>query len=278
MEPTAEHTLTRAQRMDRHCDEFEALWLQGSEPQVEPFLQRAAEEDRAELRPELLAIDEHYRRLRGAPPNELLGAAPVPTGAGRVANDSTGATAKTHFSGGPVGGRSAAPAESSWELPGYEILGEIGRGSMGVVYRARQKGLGRIVAVKVLLSTGHEETQRFQAEAAAIARLHHPNCVQIYAVGVTQGRPFLTLELLEGGTLAQHTAGLAQPPRNAARLIETLARAIHEAHQARPNQSCLDVRSASKIAWHRETIPRYRQSRTSHRVCPRRSASVLVRA
>src|SRR5262245_13720284 len=82
-------------------------------------------------------------------------------------------------------------------LPGYEILGELGRGGMGVVYRARQKGLNRLVALKMILAAEHAgelERARFKAEAEAVARLQHPNIVQIYEIGEQGGRPFFSLE------------------------------------------------------------------------------------
>jgi WD40 repeat protein/serine/threonine protein kinase len=119
-------------------------------------------------------------------------------------------------------------------VTGYEILGELGRGGMGVVYKAHQKGLNRFVALKMVLSgihAGSEEMERFRAEAEAVARLQHPNIVQVYEVGEQDGRPFFSLEYVEGGSLAQRLDGTPQPARASAQLVETLARAIHFAHQ-----------------------------------------------
>ena len=118
-------------------------------------------------------------------------------------------------------------------VPGYEILGELGRGGMGVVYQARQLGLHRTVALKMVLTgihTGPKDLARFRAEAAVIARLQHPNIVQIYDVGEAAGRPYFVLEFVAGGSLAQHLQGTPQPARPAAQLVETLARAVHAAH------------------------------------------------
>jgi serine/threonine protein kinase len=118
-------------------------------------------------------------------------------------------------------------------VPGYEIVGELGRGGMGVVYQARQLGLNRDVALKMILTgfeAGPKELTRFRAEAATIARVRHPNIVQIYDVGEAAGRPYFVLEFVAGGSLAEHLRGMPQPVRGAAQLIETLAQAVHAAH------------------------------------------------
>jgi tetratricopeptide (TPR) repeat protein len=120
-------------------------------------------------------------------------------------------------------------------VPGYDIEGELGRGGMGVVYRAVQRALKRPVALKMILAGVHalpDERERFRREAEAIARLRHPNIVQIYEVGEEGGRPFLSLEFVDGGGLDRYTAGTPQPPREAAALVAVLARAMHVAHQA----------------------------------------------
>jgi choice-of-anchor C domain-containing protein len=119
-------------------------------------------------------------------------------------------------------------------LPGYEILGELGRGGMGVVYKARQLGLNRVTAVKMVLAGSHagaEALKRFQAEAQAAAALHHPHIVAVYDVGTQDGCPFYSMEYVAGGTLKERLQGPPQPVRQAARLIETLARAVHYAHE-----------------------------------------------
>jgi serine/threonine-protein kinase len=126
------------------------------------------------------------------------------------------------------------PAPPPVTVPGYEILGELGRGGMGVVYQARQTRLNRLVALKMILSGAHASPQhvaRMRAEAEALARLAHPNIVQIYDVGEQDGRPFLALEYADGGSLERRLQRQPQPPRQSAELIETLARASHAAHQ-----------------------------------------------
>jgi serine/threonine protein kinase len=130
--------------------------------------------------------------------------------------------------------RRAADEEPLPRVVGHEILEEIGRGGAGVVYKARQISLGRLVALKMLLDGSHaarDELARFRREAAAIARLRHANIVQIYEVGTQDGRPFFSMEYVAAGSLAQYLAGTPQDSRSAAQLVGTLAEAIHAAHQ-----------------------------------------------
>jgi serine/threonine protein kinase/tetratricopeptide (TPR) repeat protein len=119
-------------------------------------------------------------------------------------------------------------------VPGYTIERELGRGGMGVVYRARHERLRRVVALKVLLASGHAsatDRARFRAEAEAVARLSHPHIVQVYDVGEHDGQPYLALEHVAGESLAKHLAGRPLPPHAAAELVEALARALHYAHE-----------------------------------------------
>ena len=131
----------------------------------------------------------------------------------------------------------APPAGAAQELPrvpGYEILAELGRGRWGVVFHARQQQLNRVVALKMILTgtfAGSQELARFDTEASAVARLQHPNIVQIYQKGQHGGLSYLELEYVDGGSLEQRLAGTPQPADAAARLVETLARAVHYAHQ-----------------------------------------------
>jgi eukaryotic-like serine/threonine-protein kinase len=119
-------------------------------------------------------------------------------------------------------------------VPGYEILGELGRGGMGVVYKARQVGLNRLVALKMILAADRARAvnrARFRTEAEAVARLQHPNIVQIYAIGECDGSPYFSMELVVGPTLAQICQGRPQPCRTAAKLVGVLTGAIHCAHR-----------------------------------------------
>jgi serine/threonine-protein kinase len=119
-------------------------------------------------------------------------------------------------------------------VEGYEILGELGRGGMGVVWKARHLKLNRVVALKMIrtgVQAGREELLRFKREAEAVARMQHPNIVQVFEVGEHDGQPFFSLEFVDGGSLVEKFEGTGMPAREAATVVETLARAMHYAHE-----------------------------------------------
>jgi WD40 repeat protein len=123
---------------------------------------------------------------------------------------------------------------SDRSVHGYQLLRQIGSGGMGVVYEAKQLGLLRRVALKMIQGGAHaapEHRDRFRSEAAAAARLHHPNIVEIYEVGELDGCPYIAMEYVDGGSLAQQLSSEPQPARSAARLVQTLAGAVEHAHQ-----------------------------------------------
>jgi predicted Ser/Thr protein kinase len=144
-------------------------------------------------------------------------------------------TPVSFFADGPsVGSVARTSSGLGVEVPGYEVLEEVGRGGMGVVYKARQVALNRLVALKMVPAGQHagaHELARFRTEAEVIAQLQHPHIVQIYDVGLHEGCPYFSMEFIEGRTLDQHCAGTPQSPERSASLVETLARAIHYAHQ-----------------------------------------------
>ncbi len=164
-----------------------------------------------------------------APPSEAATVAPAAPADGT----------HTLAHGPPSEAATLAPADGPASagrptLPGYEILGELGRGGMGVVYKARQLRPERLVALKMILAGAHAgegELARFRAEAEAVARLQHPNVVQIFEVGEHDGRPFFSLEYCAGGSLAEKLRGKPLAPAEAAALVEALARAVHAAHR-----------------------------------------------
>jgi WD40 repeat protein/tRNA A-37 threonylcarbamoyl transferase component Bud32 len=143
-------------------------------------------------------------------------------------------------------------------LAGYAVLEELGRGGLSVVYKARQAHPDRLVALKFLLAGGHADAEhraRFAAEADALARLQHPNIVQVFEVGQHEGVPFLALEFMAGGSLAQRLHGTPEQPRPAAVLVETLARAVQHAHargvvhrDLKPANVLLTAEGAPKVA------------------------------
>ena len=162
-----------------------------------------------------------------AVPPPPRGPAPAARAMGRRLADSGAKTA-------PHGPPRLPLHESLPAVPGYEILGELGRGGMGVVYKARQVALKRVVALKMILGgagADAEHLARMRVEAEAAARLSHPGIVQVYEVGEHEGRPFLALEYVEGGSLDKQLAGTPLPARRAAELVEALARAMHYAHE-----------------------------------------------
>jgi eukaryotic-like serine/threonine-protein kinase len=119
-------------------------------------------------------------------------------------------------------------------VPGFEILDELGRGGMGVVYKARQVALDRIVALKMILAGPHareKDLKRFEAEARAVGKFQHPNIVQIHEVGDAGGLPYFSLEFVPEGSLSQKINRDPQAPRYAAEIVEALARAMHYAHE-----------------------------------------------
>ena len=134
-----------------------------------------------------------------------------------------------------VGANSSEPSPDgkrppSRTFPGYEVLGELGRGGMGIVYRARQTSPEREVAMKVPRGSdlSEEERRRFRREADAVAQLDHPGIIPIYEVGGSERQPFLSMKLLTGGNLS---GGTQMEPRKAASIMVQIAEAIEHAHQ-----------------------------------------------
>src|SRR5262249_3770584 len=170
---------------------------------LERFTEEAPERDAGSVSLRLLqrtaaataagAPDAFLARLRESPPASAADA--LGSGAAAAGSHGTGATPAAN--GLPV-------------IPGYEILGVLSRGGMGVVYKARHLRLNRLVALKMILSgvhTGPRGLARFLAEAEAVARLRHPNIVQIYDIGEAAGSPYFALEYVEGGSLARRLKG-----------------------------------------------------------------------
>ena len=147
----------------------------------------------------------------------------------------SGSSNGTPFSSPKVQSVESRHWESGRLIGCYQLFEEIGRGGMGVVYRARQLKLNRDVALKMILSgefASPRELARFQTEAESAARLQHPNIVQVFEVSAYDRHPYLSMELVDGGNLEAQLKVHRMAPHDAARLLETIARAVHFAHQS----------------------------------------------
>jgi serine/threonine protein kinase len=233
------------------CESFERAWKEGGRPVIEDRLVAVPEAARPLLAGELLRIELEYRCRRGEQPAVTEYRARFPAFAGALADWLARARAetgpwiaaqstKTVYSdlpppGQPPSGGSANGGGQAGRLGDYELLERLGAGGMGEVYKARQHGLNRLVALKRIRGDGAADADalaRFRQEAEAVARLQHPHIVQIYAWGEQDGLPYFVLEYCPGGSLHDRLHGRPQPPAEAARLVEKLARAVQAAHDA----------------------------------------------
>ena len=176
---------------------------------------------------------------RGIPPPHQASPPPTSLVSQPLSRASDGRGATMDF--GSTGDGAEPPTVAKSErfqcekIASYDILAELGRGGMGVVYKAQDQRLKRLVALKVVLAGGHAGTTerlRFQVEVEAAARLQHPNIVQVFEVGEEDGRPFMAMEYCPGGSLEDRIRDRPQPPREAAGMVATLADALHHAHLA----------------------------------------------
>jgi hypothetical protein len=210
-------------RLDETCDRFEDAWQSGQRPRLEDFLTAVEEQERPILFRRLLDVELTYRRQ--------VGEAPTPEEYASRFPDNADFIEVILFENAHQGPR-RQPLTERPMIPGYEMLGELGRGGMAIVFMALDLARNRRVAIKTVQpDLSPLDLGRFHAEARAIAQLSHPNIVKIHEVGQHENRPFLVLEFCSGGDLAQK---LAQRPCSAdesAALLECLARAIHAAHQ-----------------------------------------------
>jgi serine/threonine-protein kinase len=237
--------LAQARAINRVCESFESARRAGESPSISAYLDSFDQAGRNGLFRELLALEIELRRGEGESPvvEEYVARYPGREAAVRevFAED---ARAEAERAGGRSLNQTTVPypcAEPGASPPGsehatigdYELLDEIARGGMGVVYRARHKGLKRLVALKMILSgqmATYQERQRFLREAELAANLDHPNIVPIYEVDEHEGRPFFSMKLIEGESLSRRVGRIVGDPRAASRLIATLARAVHYAH------------------------------------------------
>ncbi|TWT95462.1 serine/threonine-protein kinase [Neorhodopirellula pilleata] len=220
--------MSTARDIDRICDEFEAAWQAGEVPKVEEFLERIDQEYRPALREALMPLDLTYRGKLG----ETLDSGTVP---GPVKADSGFDVTLDSDADGPE--LLASPATRATKrvkyFGEYELLSEIARGGMGVVYKTRQVKLNRIVALKMILSgefAGSEAVQRFHSEAESAANLDHPGIVPNYEIGEHEGQHYFSMGFIDGQSLQGKLAAGPMRAKEAARLCSKIAEAVAYAH------------------------------------------------
>jgi eukaryotic-like serine/threonine-protein kinase len=246
------------QVIDAICDGFEADYRAGLQAELTSYLARASHVPRAMFFRELLDLELELRHENGEQPDAQAYYRRFPDLAGVI--DAAFESRNTRVTSAHAGRSSAQDGESTVTSPdpivtgaetspraeldcvmrqelglaGYEIMGELGRGGMGVVLKARQVALNRTVAVKLIKSgvfASESELLRFQNEAEAVAQLDHPHIVPIYEVGQHGGRHFFSMKLIDGTGLDKRLAEFTADPRSAAQIVAIIALAVHHAHQ-----------------------------------------------
>jgi eukaryotic-like serine/threonine-protein kinase len=263
---------SRGSTVDKLLRAFETAWRTESPPRLDDFLPKDGSERQAVL-PELVLLDLEFRLKRGEPVrvDAYLTAYPelarrrqtvlellvtefelrkrldsgvqaedyltrFPEYAADLPGHFRKVLAERSRDGAASTMRMAVPEtlrKDSPKLPGCEVLRELGRGGMGIVYLARQPALDRLVAVKVLRTMARADQQeclRFIREIQSAARLRHPHIVQLYEVGEVDGQPYCLLEYMEGGSLAERLQTMLPRGKDAAAIVETMARAMQFAH------------------------------------------------
>ena len=257
--------------LDRVCDRFEAAWKETPDrpPRLEDFLPPVGSLSRAPYFRELFEIELHYRRDTSGPAiDEYLQR--FSEFATLIAEHAADCSASSNPDGSEVAPSTVADGDAGTKVvlppvrvPGYEIGSVLGRGAMGVVHRARQVRLNREVALKILLEgspSTEGEIPRFRIETEAVARLNHPGIVQVHDAGQCRTEvgatvAYLAMEYCPGGNLTAKLAGKPLAPREAAALVEQLARAVHAAHTSgvvhrdlKPSNVLLDAGGHPKVA------------------------------
>jgi len=229
--PSTLSDLDVARAVDRACEAFETAWRDGDDPRIEDRLD-VPSNVKERLLFELLALEIELRRGRGEQPSASEYVERFPNRVVVVAR----AFAESASAGEVPGEGESKDAEgrpAPQRFGDYELLDELARGGMGVVYRARQVSLNRTVALKMILSgrfATEAELRRFRVEAEAAAQLDHPNIVPILDVGRHQGHAYFSMKLVPGGNLTRHLARYQGDHAAAARLTATIARGIDYAH------------------------------------------------
>ena len=236
-------SLEALQRIDEICLAFEDAWKTGTPPQVEQYLGDNAEPERSVLLGELLRLELDYLQRRGEMPAAAQYQARFPDHHALIAEVFAEQQARV--------AEARPPGTRIRYFGDYEILEEIAQGGMGIVYKARQLSLSRVVALKMIRSgqlASANEVERFHREAEAAANLQHPNIVAIHEVGEHDGQHYFSMDFVEGQSLAQVIGGSPQPALQSATYVQKIAQAIDYAHQRgvlHRNLGCLDRHSST---------------------------------
>ncbi len=229
--------IDRDERVDQIIADYLSAQARGEAPEPDELM--AEHPDLADSLRSFFANDDAMRKVAGSPDESAEDLPTIPPSPGNEdpATLPPANAIQDTATIPPTEPRTASPEVSldHVQVPGYEILSELGRGGMGVVYKARHVKLNRVVALKMILSGGHassEDIARFLAEAEAVATFTHPNIVQVYEVSHHNNLPFMALEFVSGGTLEDRLKGGPFRPKTAARLMEQIAHGMNAAHQA----------------------------------------------
>ena len=257
------------QRLDIVCDQFEERWLADDPPQIAEYLEQVSREEQGRLFIELLKLDLDYRHQRQEHPKEETLVEKFPEFRTEIMQVLTGqpswtkiddahlAQTQPHVEASDTPKRMRGNLPSGSHFAGYELLNEIARGGMGVVFRARQIEADRIVALKMILSgslAGHDEIERFKTEAKAAASLDHPNIVPIFDVGEFEEHHYFSMGYVDGPSLKQFLSEGMPGVRKSAALVDTMAQAIDYAHSKgvihrdlKPANILLDKKDSPRI-------------------------------
>lgn len=242
-------------RREEVINRFEAAWRSGTRPTMVDFLAQGPESDQSSLLRELLKLDSDYRRLAGEMPQQSDYTAMLPEHRKIILDvlsrdpeltrqtlpmsdpDDTATFSPPHGAASQdttfVPHRGDAVESSTSRIGDYDILGEIARGGMGVVYKAFDRRLNRTVALKLIKSgelADREQIERFHIEARAAAQLDHPGIVQVFEVGQQGGQHYMAMAFVDGGSLWQEVKDAPLRPKRAARVMQQVAEAIQYAH------------------------------------------------
>jgi eukaryotic-like serine/threonine-protein kinase len=266
-------------RLDAICDRFESLWMSGQRPSMEKLLLEASEAERGELFEHLLSLELEYRLREQEQPTAGEYLATYPCYGPQI--EKAFSELKKSTQKGADSSESLLPQAQLQPNPGesptlnhgfpanlgpgthirylgdYELLEELGRGGMGVVCKARQLSLNRLVAVKMILAgvlATEADVQRFHAEAEAAAGLDHPGIVPVFEVGQYSGYHYFSMGYVEGQSLSRRIAESPLPPREAARIMAQVAEAVEYAHSKgvihrdlKPANVLLDPTSQARV-------------------------------